>query len=88
MTGLVDVHHRQPCAIGLSDREMEIVADALAYRKVDYVGMRRLCEKTGATDDQLRFGRLILELDLVRMKLGIDDSEDESDGSRDGYGHG
>lgn len=71
-----DLHRPPPNVIGLDDREMEIVHEALRYRKADLVGMHRLCQRLG--DDQGRgdYAMKILTLDVVRLKLG--DKEDQA----------
>ncbi len=77
MAGLIDLDI--PPIIGMSDREMGIVCDALRRRKVDLVGMRRLCDRVDAPSERDGYARQILELDLVRAKLG--DTNDEETGS-------
>lgn len=76
MVGLLDV--RQP-VVGLDDREMAIIINALRHRRADYAGMVTLCAKMGCAEERERWQAGIEELDLIRAKLG--DTMDEGETS-------
>ena len=68
----------QPAAtIGLTDRELSLVREALRYRKADLVGMHRLCLRVGAAAECHGFADRIVEIDIVRLKLGDDAGAEE-----------
>lgn len=63
----------------LSARELAIIVNALRHQRVDYTGMRNLGDRLNCAEERDRWAREILELNLVRVKLG--DTTDEETGT-------
>ena len=61
----------QPAAaIGLSDRELSLIRSALRSLRVDFTGRRRDARLLGDRQQKAYWSAQILELDLLRVKLG------------------
>lgn len=74
---MIDLH--QPGTVyGLSDREMAIIGMALGVRRADLLGMRRIAEAAGLPVEIGRYAGLILEVDLLRVKLGLSTDEEST----------
>ena len=62
---------RSTSVTGLSDRDLAVVSKALGIHKTDLMGMRRLAEAAGLPVEIGRYARLILEVELLLVKVGI-----------------
>jgi hypothetical protein len=67
---LLDLHRPAPATIGLSDRELAIIHGSLRLQRVELTGRREFCGRVGDAEGRDRYAREILELDLIRVKLG------------------
>jgi hypothetical protein len=76
MMTMLDVR-TPPAVFAFSKPELEIIETALGIRKADLIGMRTFCERVGNVNEQLRYGREILELDILRTKLGFIGKDEE-----------
>lgn len=66
-------------AIGLSDREMAIIGASLGVRKADLLGMRRIAEAAGLRVEVGRYAGLLLETELLLVKLGLTRENEETE---------
>lgn len=72
---MTDLHRprqgRPDGGIGLSGRELAIIGTSLGVRKADLLGMRRFAEAAELPVEAGRYAGLILEVELLLVKLGL-----------------
>lgn len=66
---MIDLHRGRP-VVGLTDRELDVVRDALWRRKVDLLSLVNLCIKTDTEDGRGKYAAQLVEVDVVLLKLG------------------